>query len=242
MLRAAGMATLTAALLTAGSSAAVAQGGTEARTQSQAVVPKCQGWVALTFDDGPTAKTKGLVTALQRAGLTATFFNVGARAQDDVASVRAETKVGAVENHTYSHPFLDELDPQAGANEILGTSQILTSITKKPVKYWRAPFNRFTAENLASATSQGLRHVSWTVDTQDWQADATVASITGALADLHDQDIVLMHDGYDTTVSAVPIIAKQLKAKGLCSGKLANASTPIVSSWGDQSYVKVVRP
>lgn len=239
MLRIAGIATAIAALLAAGSSAAVAQ--SPPPTATPASVPKCQGWVALTFDDGPTPTTKKLATALQRAGMQATFFNVGAKVQADVASVKAEMKVGAVENHTYSHPFLDELDPQAAANEILGTSQIISSVTKRPVKYWRAPFNRFTAENLASATSQGLRHVSWTIDTRDWDTGATTASVIAALANVHDQDIVLLHDGYDITVNAVPEIAKLLKTKGLCTGKLANSQTPIVSAWGDQSYVKVVK-
>jgi len=239
MLRIFGVGAVVAALLAAGSSAATAQGAPA--TQSTGSAPTCRGWVALTYDDGPTPTTKALVTALQRAGLKATFFNVGARAQQDVTSVKAEMKVGAVENHSYSHPFLDLLEPEAAANEILGTSQILTSITKKPVKYWRAPFNRFTAQNLASATSQGLRHVSWTIDTRDYEADATTASIVAGLANVHDQDIVLLHDGYDNTVNAVPQIAKLLKAKGLCTGKLANSATPIVSAWGDQSYVKVVR-
>jgi peptidoglycan/xylan/chitin deacetylase (PgdA/CDA1 family) len=166
---------------------------------------------------------------------------VGARAQEDELSVRAQMTVGAVENHSYSHPFLDQLDPQAAADEILGTSQILTSITNKPVKFWRAPFNRFTAEIMAAATSQGLRHVSWTIDTRDWEPGASTASITNAMARVRDQDIILLHDGYGTTVNAVPEIARLLKAKNLCSGKLANARTPIVSAWGDQSYVKVVK-
>ena len=73
--------------------------------------------------------------------------------------------------------------------------------------------------------------VSWTIDTRDWEPGATTVTITDAMANVHDQDIVLLHDGYDTTVNAVPDIARLLKAKGLCSvsGKLANAQTPIVS-------------
>jgi peptidoglycan/xylan/chitin deacetylase (PgdA/CDA1 family) len=146
-----------------------------------------------------------------------------------------------VENHSYSHPFLDTLDVDAAANEILGTSQILTSITNKPVKYWRAPFNRFTEQILASAAAQGLRHVSWTIDTRDWEPGATATSITAALEGVRDQDIVLLHDGYDATVQAIPKIVRLLREKRLCTGKLANARTPIVSSWGDESYVEVVR-
>ncbi|MGV1009266.1 MAG: polysaccharide deacetylase family protein [Dermatophilaceae bacterium] len=235
-----GVAFTAAAVLAAGSTAAAAQ-SPPSSAATTAAVPTCQGWVALTFDDGPTPTTKALVRALERAGLKATFFNVGARVQQDVSSVKAEARVGAVENHSYSHPFLDELDPQAAANELLGTSQIITSVTRKPVTYWRAPFDRFTAQNLADAASQGLRHVSWTIDTRDWDTGASSASILGAIANVHDQDIILLHDGYGTTVDAVPQIAKLLKQKRLCSGKLANSDTPIVSAWGDQSYVKVVK-
>jgi peptidoglycan/xylan/chitin deacetylase (PgdA/CDA1 family) len=237
-----GVAGAAAAVLAASSTAAAAQSPPSTATAATpAAVATCQGWVALTFDDGPTPKTKALVRALERAGLKATFFNVGARVQQDVSSVKAETRVGAVENHSYSHPFLDELDPQAAANELLGTSQIITSVTKKPVTFWRPPFDRYTAQNVQDATSQGLRMVTWTIDTNDWNTDASPASIVGAMANVHDQDIILLHDGYDTTVDAVPQIAKLLRQKRLCSGKLVNSDTPIASSWGEQSYVKVVK-
>jgi peptidoglycan/xylan/chitin deacetylase (PgdA/CDA1 family) len=59
----------------------VTRTATRARTVAASAGPatSCRnGYVALTFDDGPDpASTPRLLTALRRAGLRATFFDIG---------------------------------------------------------------------------------------------------------------------------------------------------------------------
>src|SRR4026207_970789 len=50
----------------------------------------CVGYVGLTFDDSPTGNTQNLIDALRSAGLRATMFNIGQRAQNNPALVRAQ--------------------------------------------------------------------------------------------------------------------------------------------------------
>src|SRR5690348_474376 len=75
--------------------------------------PACVGYVALTFDDGPTpGNTATLLDTLRAAGARATFFNVGenVRAHPDLA--RAQLAAGMwIGNHSLSHPHMLTLSP-----------------------------------------------------------------------------------------------------------------------------------
>lgn len=70
----------------------------------------CNGYVGLTFDDGPSGNTSALLGALQRNGLRATMFNQGQYAAANPAQVRAQVAAGMwVANHSYTHPHLTRL-------------------------------------------------------------------------------------------------------------------------------------
>jgi hypothetical protein len=58
--------------------------------------------VALTFDDGPGPTTMPILSILQTARVTATFFNLGLNSAVRPREVRAEATVGAaLGNHTW---------------------------------------------------------------------------------------------------------------------------------------------
>lgn len=51
------------------------------------------GYVGLTFDDGPSGNTTNILNALKQAGLRATMFNVGQNAQNNQSLVAAQVAV-----------------------------------------------------------------------------------------------------------------------------------------------------
>src|SRR2546428_11795249 len=65
--------------------------------------------VALTFNDGPGPYTERLVGLLRDAGAHATFFVIGNRLRYWPSAPHEESQVGAVGNHTWSHPRLTQL-------------------------------------------------------------------------------------------------------------------------------------
>src|SRR4051794_20241679 len=77
--------------------------------------------VALTFDDGPGPFTERLLALLRAADAHATFFLVGSRLRDWPEAPRAESELGAVGNHTWSHPHLTELPTWLVWTELLRT-------------------------------------------------------------------------------------------------------------------------
>jgi peptidoglycan/xylan/chitin deacetylase (PgdA/CDA1 family) len=234
---AAGATTLLLALLPSGVSTAA-----ELPTAARPACP--HGYVALTFDDGPSTTTDAILNALHdNGGARATFFNIGAQEQLHPDLVREEQAAGQrAGDHTYSHPFLDELSATDAANEILGTQQIHEQITGVRERLFRPPYGRTTPAIREAARSMGMTEVLWTIDTQDYAAGTTTEDILASALSAHDGDIVLMHDaGYATTVAALPAILRGLVQRGLCPGRVVPTHHPVTAWPGMQFYATAAR-
>lgn len=202
-----------------------------------------RGYVALTFDDGPSTTTTQILSALrQGGGVRATFFNVGANEQEQAELVRAEQAAGHwAGDHTYSHPFLDELPAAEAYDEILGTQQIHQQITGVRERLFRPPYGRTSETIRAAAKDLGMTEVLWTVDTRDY-AGASTGEIVQAALTARGGDIILMHDaGYGTTVAALPKIIDGLAARGLCAGRIVGTTRPVAAWPGAVFYAKAAR-
>ena len=207
-----------------------------------AAQPKCNGYVALTYDDGPTAMTSQYLSALAANGLKATFFDIGNNMQANPSAVKAEVAAGnALGDHTMSHPDLTTLTDDQITAELDGQKQLAQSIAGYTEVVDRPPYGAENANTWNDAFALGLMETTWTYDTNDWQGLSTSSIVDGALANAHDQAIILMHDGYPNTLAAIPQIAAGLTAKGLCPGKIVQSwDNPINNLWGYPMYVNVV--
>jgi endo-1,4-beta-xylanase len=103
----------------------------------------------------------------------------------------------------------------------------------------RPPEGQYNATVATQASSLGLTVVTWTLDTKDWEDDTSTAEIVAVAGAARDQDIVLMHDGYRTTLTAIPQIVAKLRAAQMCPGKIVKSTTSMTNEWGEQEYVKV---
>jgi peptidoglycan/xylan/chitin deacetylase (PgdA/CDA1 family) len=180
------------------------------------------GYVGLTFDDGPhPSTTTALLDALRAGGARATFFIWGEHAQQHPELLRQVRSAGMwIANHTFTHPHLPELGEPAVFNEISWTQQTIQQITGLTPRLFRPPFGETNAAVRDTAGRLGLSEVLWTVDTRDW-AGASTAEIVAAAATLQPGGIILMHDWAQNSLDAVPQIAADLAARGLCAGRIA---------------------
>jgi peptidoglycan/xylan/chitin deacetylase (PgdA/CDA1 family) len=201
------------------------------------------GYAALTIDDGPTTMTRQFVDTLVGLGAKATFFDIGKNmvARPTDAQYTA-TKGMAVGNHTMTHPDLLTWDDNGVYWEIHDQLSVAQSLGITETLF-RVPFGSGDGRTWDYAFDAGMMETSWTIDTKDWDG-MTTAQIVASASAAKNQDIVLMHDGYATTLAAIPQILANWKAKGLCAGKLQQPEwdNPIASLFGFPIYEKVVAP
>ncbi|MFB9601097.1 polysaccharide deacetylase family protein, partial [Saccharothrix longispora] len=178
------------------------------------------GYVGLTYDDGPGGTTTQLINALRSANLRATFFNQGNKVGGNTALVQAQRQVGWVGNHSWSHPHMTQLSQAQMTSEISQTQQALQQATGEAPKLFRPPYGETNATLKSVQAQFGLTEVLWSVDSQDWNG-ASTAAIVQAASTLQNGGVILMHDGYQTTVNAIPQIAANLASRGLCAGMIS---------------------
>jgi len=180
-----------------------------------------QGYVALTFDDGPTESTPALLQALTTAGVRATMFNLGTRAEELPHLVTAEVEAGMwLGNHSTTHRHLSLLSEHELLRELDSTQQSLRRISGRTPSLFRPPFGDADDRIRFAAARMGLIEVLWTVDSRDWDG-AGPEEIVRASDDLEPGGILLLHDGPVATVEAVPRLVARLRERGLHPGRIA---------------------
>jgi peptidoglycan/xylan/chitin deacetylase (PgdA/CDA1 family) len=211
----------------------VAYGGSKG--QAAAKDPKCTGYYALTFDDGPTPATPKLLSTLKRLGVRATFFVTGQHALENPKLIAAIVAGGhEIGDHSWNHvelPALAGTDKLTGADgEIGGTAGYLEHAESVPtLKWFRPPYGKTDDAVRAAAASFGLTEVLWTVDTSDWDKRPASQIIETALT-VKPGGTILMHDSpYTHTIEALPKVVAGLRAKGLCAGRIVPSTTPVVA-------------
>ncbi len=200
---------------------ALAAAGTVVASAAPSQAAACNGYVGLTFDDGPSGSTQSLLNALRQNGLRATMFNQGQYAAQNPSLVRAQVDAGMwVANHSYTHPHMTQLSQAQMDSEISRTQQAIAGAGGGTPKLFRPPYGETNATLRSVEAKYGLTEVIWDVDSQDWNNAGTDA-IVQAVSRLGNGQVILMHDWPANTLAAIPRIAQTLASKGLCSGMIS---------------------
>jgi peptidoglycan-N-acetylglucosamine deacetylase len=176
--------------------------------------------VALTFDDGPGPYTRLMVAKLRKHGAGATFFIVGrnialATGTGGSSILRQELALGAVGDHTFTHPLLTSLAAAGAEGEIVRTQAALARASGAPVFLFRPPYGARNAQIDAIAQAHGLLQILWTVDSAD-SLGANYAQIErNVISGLRPGAIILMHENHGQTVRAMLSIFAALERKHL---------------------------
>jgi peptidoglycan-N-acetylglucosamine deacetylase len=182
--------------------------------------------VTLTFDNGPTAGiTSGVLDALERRGIRATFFVVGDKLMDPGAvTLMRDAHAGGhwIGNHTLTHsvPLGDRGDAEYAAREIEET-QARIGACAHPDKLFR-PFGiegRIGPHLLSrAARAHLLAHryccVIWNSVPRDWCDPA--GWVDRCLADVRANDwtVVVLHDLPDACLPRLPELLARLDDLG----------------------------
>ncbi len=178
--------------------------------------------VVLTFDDGPLPKNSNQVLKiLADECIKATFFIIGEQAKANPEGVRKLVAAGhTVGTHSMNHPLtmdrmpLDKVEAQINGG-IEWTSAAMTDPSKL------APFFRIPGlmradgvENLL--ISRGIQVWSADFPADDWRhiSPDRVYQLAIQRLEAKGKGILLLHDIQARTVTALPKIIRDLKARG----------------------------
>ncbi len=176
--------------------------------------------IAFTYDDAPAAKLENLLavfTAYNEANpdciATATLFCNGNRIDETFShTLRSALALGfELGNHTFSHPDLTKLSPLEIASEIDETDGVLSRLDGKPRHLFRAPYGKISEQVREQAQTPIL---NWTIDTLDWTGKTAQEIYDSVWEQKYAGAIVLMHDGYENTITAMKRLLPDLKQAG----------------------------
>jgi peptidoglycan-N-acetylglucosamine deacetylase len=227
--------------------------------------------VILTFDDGPAAKTTPeILSALAEQCVRATFFEIGRNAEALPQFARREVQEGhTVAHHTYSHPqqtlrFMSDAAARADvlrgmiAVEKAAYGEDFKDGEPRDVKDLRlhTPFFRFPG----FADTENLRR--WLADnnvgvfgTDLWASDWIKTTpqeelrVVMSRLDRAGKGMLLFHDTHQWTADMVPMLLRELKAKGyrivhMVPGPGSGPTVPAPQGWFSETerVIGALRP
>lgn len=174
--------------------------------------------IAFTFDDGPigtadTATSIRIQNALTASGQHATFFYWGnkinnANAQEIKRAYELGFEIG---NHTFSHNYLTKMTPEKMLEDIQKCADILSEITGLEHFLIRPPY---LSTNTSVKNTVREPMINCSIDSKDWDGATTEQIINTITTQKKDGAIVLMHENYNSTATAMEILIPQLVSEG----------------------------
>ena len=181
--------------------------------------------IGISFDDGPVSSVQSstsmrIINALANNGFKATFFYVSnwINGNDGENEIKYAYQKGMeIANHTKTHPYLTNLSYAAIKDEADTCYNRLKSIiNSEPSKLLRLPYLASNYNVKSALSNYGL--ITCSIDSLDWNnatKDNIVNTIKNAINNgTADGAIVLCHETYQNTASAIEELAPYLKNIG----------------------------
>ncbi|WP_459129354.1 polysaccharide deacetylase family protein [Guggenheimella bovis] len=168
--------------------------------------------IALTFDDGPSAYTSGLIDTLNGLGAKATFFVVGASVPRMEKVLKKMDQGGhEVANHGWNHPLYTKLTNEQIRSQVSRTDQAIKKAIGKTPRVLRTPYGGYN-KRVLSVLNKPM--IFWSMDAEDWKGKSPATISKYVISHSYDGAIILLHDTKPNTIRAVPTIVKTLQAQG----------------------------
>lgn len=205
--------------------------------------------VYLTFDDGPSARTDEILEILDKYGVKATFFVVGANEEGDLERMQKIVAAGhTLAIHSYSHDYKKIYASVEAYLEDFNQMfcQIYEATGVKP-QIFRFPGGSVNSYNvgihqqlIAEMTRRGFVYFDWNVANGDAvfskiQPSSTLTANALKGVGTARRAIILMHDSSakTTTVEALPAIIEGYLEAGYSFAALTPSTRSVTFSYLD---------
>ena len=174
-------------------------------------------YIAMTFDDGPSATlTPKLLDLLAAHHIKATFFVIGENVAEHPEIVARAAREGhEIGNHSWSHPNFAKMSDEGVRRQLQQTDDAIKSATGKRPTLMRPPYGSLTGRQKHWIHDEfGYDIILWDVDPYDWKRPGPAVVRNRILKETRPGSIVLSHDIHPGTIEAMPSTWDELEAKG----------------------------
>jgi len=167
--------------------------------------------IALSFDDGPSEKTEGIIKILKKYYVKGTFFVVGNKVIRNEKTMKKITMGGhEIGNHTYNHTRLLFKSKGLIKKEIEKTDKVLSKRDIK-TKLFRPPYSKFGLGLLAVSKKLNKKIILMDVAPRDFEDLFTEEVVKFILRYTKPGSIIDLHDsGWVGRKSDIPLILKKI--------------------------------
>ncbi|MGO4546594.1 polysaccharide deacetylase family protein [Paenibacillus sp. 2TAB23] len=174
-----------------------------------------KGYVALTFDDGPSAYTEEIVDILKEQEVAATFLFIGKNTRKFPEAVAyASEQMMSVGNHSWDHADLEHLKRAEKLENVGMAAKAIEELTKQTNTVFRPPYGSISDTLIEDLSKNKMKVLMWNRDPEDWKADSSAAIMNYFQKVDPSGGIYVLHEK-EKTVKALPAIIKYLKNKKL---------------------------
>src|SRR6266480_2375944 len=190
-------------------------------------------YIAMTFDDGPSAMlTPKLLDLLAAHHIKATFFVIGENVAEHPEIVARAAREGhEIGNHSWSHPNFGKMSQENVRSQLQRTDDSIKNATGKRPTLLRPPYGSITEREKRWIHDEfGYEIILWDVDPLDWKRPGPAVVRNRILKETRPGSIVLSHDIHPGTIEAMPSTLDELEAKGfkfVTVSELLDMATPV---------------
>ena len=175
--------------------------------------------VYLTIDTGgPMGDTELLLKSLKDNDAKANFFIAGYNVKKDPDFVRQLVADGhLVANHTMTHTDMNKQTDAQVKKEIQDYEKLYKEVTGQDIEpYFRFPYGSYNMHLLSLVSEMGYTSVFWSTAMRDWEPRKNGADdpYNDIMNNLHDGNIILMHQGSEENIQALDRIIKGVREAG----------------------------
>lgn len=169
-----------------------------------------------------------LIDILRRHRVRATFFVTGKWLQQcpDLGRrlVQAGQEVNG--NHSFAHPRMTRMSAGAIRADMERADRLMRQVLGVKPLYFRPPYEEYNDRVLRVAASMGYKTVQCSIDTRDWANPGVDKIVSSVLDHAAPGAIVMLHQGRQQPVEALPRIIEGLQARGYRLVTLSEALRP----------------
>lgn len=177
--------------------------------------------IAFTFDDGPSKYTEALLDGLEIRSVPVTFFMNGENGTGGTCGIkngherllpRMWESGHQLANHTYRHSHLGELPPEQIASEVTCVENLIfDAIGGRYECFVRTPYGQIDRDIMRNV---GAPVVLWSMNLEEGKNRNPDHVFSSILSRVKRNDIILLHDIYETSVAGALRAIDVLKEQG----------------------------